>query len=187
MGGGLPDLLQYYNGGGSLETPNLYYVIYGRPLMYISNWIRLSWYIFQDVFGLANLDWLMVRPFVESHTFPSPAKALRFYDNSICGLLIHVSTWTSCHRCRKNVTHRWYDLLPHGLACSCMILLFHKHCILPKVLFQGQLIYQFCNHWLDLIVQIIQIVNFYTSQSVGQCDRFVLQDISVVGFTVLIH
>ena len=32
-GGGLPDLLQYYNGGGSLWTPNLYYVIYGRPLM----------------------------------------------------------------------------------------------------------------------------------------------------------
>ena len=32
-GGGLPDLLQYYNGGeGSLRTPNLYYVIYGRPL-----------------------------------------------------------------------------------------------------------------------------------------------------------
>ena len=32
-GGGLPDLLQYYNGaGGSLGTPNLYYVIYGRPL-----------------------------------------------------------------------------------------------------------------------------------------------------------
>ena len=25
-GGGLPDLLQYYKG-----TPNLYYVIYGRP------------------------------------------------------------------------------------------------------------------------------------------------------------
>ena len=35
MGGGLPNLLQYYNGGGggSLGTPNLYYVIYGRPLM----------------------------------------------------------------------------------------------------------------------------------------------------------
>ena len=33
MGGGLPDLLQYYKGeGGSLGTPNLYYVIYGRPL-----------------------------------------------------------------------------------------------------------------------------------------------------------
>ena len=33
-GGGLPNLLQYYNGagGGSLGTPNLYYVIYGRPL-----------------------------------------------------------------------------------------------------------------------------------------------------------
>ena len=32
-GGGLSDLLQYYNGGGgSLGTPNLYYVIYGRPL-----------------------------------------------------------------------------------------------------------------------------------------------------------
>ena len=30
-GGGLPDLLQYYKGGGSLRTPNLYYVIYGRP------------------------------------------------------------------------------------------------------------------------------------------------------------
>ena len=30
--GGLSDLLQYYNGGGSLGTPNLYYVIYGRPL-----------------------------------------------------------------------------------------------------------------------------------------------------------
>ena len=33
-GGGLPDLLQYYKGeGGSLGTPNLYYVIYGRPLI----------------------------------------------------------------------------------------------------------------------------------------------------------
>ena len=34
QGGGLPDLLQYYKGegGGSLGTPNLYYVIYGRPL-----------------------------------------------------------------------------------------------------------------------------------------------------------
>ena len=32
-GGGLPNLLQYYNGGGSLGTPNLYYVIYGRPLI----------------------------------------------------------------------------------------------------------------------------------------------------------
>ena len=34
-GGGLPDLLQYYKGGrggGRLGTPNLYYVIYGRPL-----------------------------------------------------------------------------------------------------------------------------------------------------------
>ena len=32
-GGDLPDLLQYYKGeGGSLGTPNLYYVIYGRPL-----------------------------------------------------------------------------------------------------------------------------------------------------------
>ena len=31
-GGGLPDLLQYYNGGWSLGTQNLYYVIYGRPL-----------------------------------------------------------------------------------------------------------------------------------------------------------
>ena len=35
-GGGLPNLLQYYNGGGSLGTPNLYYVIYGRPLMVAS-------------------------------------------------------------------------------------------------------------------------------------------------------
>ena len=31
-GGVLANLLQYYNGGGSLGTPNLYYVIYGRPL-----------------------------------------------------------------------------------------------------------------------------------------------------------
>ena len=31
-GGGLPYLLQYYKGGGSLGTPNLYYVIYERPL-----------------------------------------------------------------------------------------------------------------------------------------------------------
>ena len=31
--GGLPDLLQYYNGGeGALRTLNLYYVIYGWPL-----------------------------------------------------------------------------------------------------------------------------------------------------------
>ena len=30
--GGYRNLLQYYNGGGSLGTPNLYYVIYGRPL-----------------------------------------------------------------------------------------------------------------------------------------------------------
>ena len=37
-GGGLPDLLQYYKGeGGSLGTPNLYYVIYGRPLNMIHN------------------------------------------------------------------------------------------------------------------------------------------------------
>ena len=35
MGGGLPNLLQYYNRGGegSTGTPNLYYVINGRPLM----------------------------------------------------------------------------------------------------------------------------------------------------------
>ena len=32
MGGGLPDLLQYYMGGGSSETPKLYYVIYEQPL-----------------------------------------------------------------------------------------------------------------------------------------------------------
>ena len=31
-GGGLPDLLQYDIAGGSLGTPNLYYVIYGQPL-----------------------------------------------------------------------------------------------------------------------------------------------------------
>ena len=32
-GGGLPNLLQYYNRGeGSTGTPNLYYVINGRPL-----------------------------------------------------------------------------------------------------------------------------------------------------------
>ena len=32
-GGGLANLLQYYNGGrGSLGTPNLYYVINGQPL-----------------------------------------------------------------------------------------------------------------------------------------------------------
>ena len=39
MGGeGLPDLLQYYNGGGggALGTPNLYYVIYGRPLSLVA-------------------------------------------------------------------------------------------------------------------------------------------------------
>ena len=35
MGGGLPNLLHYYNRGGegSTGTPNLYYVINGRPLM----------------------------------------------------------------------------------------------------------------------------------------------------------
>ena len=34
--GGYQNLLQYYNGGGwSLGTPNLYYVIYGRPLINI--------------------------------------------------------------------------------------------------------------------------------------------------------
>merc|ERR1712208_50089 len=34
MGGGLPNLLQYYKGGeGSSETPKSYYVIYGRPLI----------------------------------------------------------------------------------------------------------------------------------------------------------
>ena len=34
-GGGLPDLLQYYKGegGGPLGTQNLYYVIYGWPLI----------------------------------------------------------------------------------------------------------------------------------------------------------
>ena len=32
--GGLPNLLQYYNRGeGSTGTPNLYYVINGRPLI----------------------------------------------------------------------------------------------------------------------------------------------------------
>ena len=31
---GLPNLLQYYNGGGSLGTPTLYYVIYGLPLKF---------------------------------------------------------------------------------------------------------------------------------------------------------
>ena len=39
-GGGPPNLLQYYNGGGSLGTLNLYYVIYGRPL--IRSWSSLS-------------------------------------------------------------------------------------------------------------------------------------------------
>ena len=37
-GGGLPNLLQYYNGGGSLGTPNLYYVIYGRPSEIREQW-----------------------------------------------------------------------------------------------------------------------------------------------------
>ena len=42
VGGGLPDLLQYYNeGGGSLGTPNLYYVIYVLPR--IANW--KTWFL----------------------------------------------------------------------------------------------------------------------------------------------
>ena len=41
--GGLPDLLQYYNGGGSLGTPNLYYVIYGRPLRALVMNLSLLW------------------------------------------------------------------------------------------------------------------------------------------------
>ena len=32
MGGGQANLLQYYMGGGSAETPKLYYVIYEQPL-----------------------------------------------------------------------------------------------------------------------------------------------------------
>ena len=44
-GGGLPNLLQYYNGGGrggvSLGTPNLYYVIYGRPLLAVETLFEL--------------------------------------------------------------------------------------------------------------------------------------------------
>ena len=41
-GWGLANLLQYYNGGGSLGTPNLYYVIYGRPLTLViklNSWV----------------------------------------------------------------------------------------------------------------------------------------------------
>ena len=33
MGGGRANLLQYYMGGGSSETPKLYYVIYEQPLI----------------------------------------------------------------------------------------------------------------------------------------------------------
>ena len=51
-GRGLPNSFQYYNGGaggGSLGTPNLYYVIYGRPLITISvARTRFTW--IKDIF-----------------------------------------------------------------------------------------------------------------------------------------
>ena len=95
-----------------------------------------------------SLDGLMMPLLVASDTIPSPAKMSCFYDFSICGFLKHFSTWMSCHRCYKNVRRRWYGLLPRDLACSCKILLFHKHCKWPKVLFQDQLRFHFWWSWI---------------------------------------
>ena len=68
MEGGLPNLLQYYKGeGGSLGTPNLYYVIYGRPL--IEQFFRgtltfgiilLQIVVQTNVFFLQNLQFILL-------------------------------------------------------------------------------------------------------------------------------
>ena len=58
-GGGLPDLLQYYKGeggGGSLGTPNLYYVIYGRPLIFrMMSWKIVSCALSEFFKGLLTI------------------------------------------------------------------------------------------------------------------------------------
>ena len=54
-GGGLPNLLQYYKGGGSLGTPNLYYVIYGRPLTIA---MADHWNAAQDFLRFIFAPWL---------------------------------------------------------------------------------------------------------------------------------
>ena len=79
--------------------------------------------------AMFSLGYFVMLLFVEGHSLPSPAKVFCSYDFWVCELLKHLSTWISFHRCRKNVRHQWYDLLPHDYACVCNTLLSHKHCM----------------------------------------------------------